>query len=105
MVGAAVEFIERLQNLFQTGPKRRAFRQVHPANCSTRVDQELGRPSDIAVPRTAANVQKIVAPDDFRVCVGKKRIREAHLLTMRPTCLDRVNTDCDHANTARFKIR
>jgi hypothetical protein len=57
------------------------FRQFPPPHFTGRIHQKLRGASDVAAVPSAAGEKQIVAPDGFRIAIGKQRKSQAGFLS------------------------
>jgi hypothetical protein len=86
--------------LFGSRPDSDIFREIYPANCPGGINEKLRGAGNIGAFRSCASVQEIVTANDFRLCIGKKRVGEPQLLTLATIDPWRINADRHYANIA-----
>jgi hypothetical protein len=97
--------VESLQHLIRTSPDGDVFRQIPPLDRPRGIDQEFGRPCDIAALWPGAAVEKVVTPDRLRIYVGENRKCVTRLLPERAAGFRRIDADRDDAKPAGLEGR
>lgn len=98
-------FIESFQHLLGTRAHGDVVCQVDPANHTTGINQKFSRASNVGSLRSGAGMQQVVTANDFRLWIGKERVREMQFLPLAAIDFRRINAQRDHTNAARFQLR
>jgi hypothetical protein len=77
--------------------------QFPPAHFAGCIYEKFRGASDIAAVFSASREKQIVAPDGFRVAIGKQRKSQARFLSQFARFLRSVGTDGDWMNSRGFK--
>ena len=91
-------------HLFRTRPNAKIPGQVHPAHRPRSIDEKLSGSRDVLSILAAAFVEQVVSADDFRLWIGKERIRVPGLLSQIRRLLRRIDADRDGPYTHRFEL-
>lgn len=87
-----------------TGADAEIVGEIDPANGARRVDQELGRASDVMAVHAGAFVKEIVTADHFGIAVGEKSVRVTSLAAEILRLRGRVDADRDRLYSQFFEI-
>lgn len=100
----SLERLRRFQNLLRTCSNQVVFRQVHPTNCTGRINQEFSWPGNVLSVYTCARVKQIVLPDYLGFRIREKGERIAGLLAKVARYFWSIDADGNRTNARFFQL-
>jgi len=100
----SLERLRSFENLFRTCSDQVIFCQVHPTNCTGRINQEFSWPGNVLSVYTCARVKQIVLPDYLGFRIREKGERIAGLLAKVARYFWSVDAYGNRANARFFQL-
>lgn len=92
------------EHLLRRGADPEVVGEIDPANDAGGVHEKLGGPGNVLSVLTRTRVQDVVAANDLRAVIGKKRVGVPSFAAKVCRLSRRINTDGDRPDPGAFKV-